>query len=218
LIVIATPAGSVCGTLDTLRGGVRPGTVVTDVASTKAAICAHARATWPAPRRFVGSHPMAGSERFGPENGDASLYDGAVCLVEEARDLDPNAYAAVVHLWESVGARVVPVAPDRHDALLACTSHLPHAAAAALAVLAADTGATSDHVGNGFRDVTRIAASRPEVWRDICLTNREALLKAVDDLEASLSAFRRALEQRDGAALEDFFQRGQHARARVLGS
>lgn len=217
LVVIATPAALVAETMDAMLPHLRPGAVVTDVASTKAAICAHADATWPAPRRFIGSHPMAGSEQFGPEHGRADLYEDSVCLVESADGLDPQAHARVTGLWGAVGARVVEVDSQEHDALLARTSHLPHIAASALALCAAQEGRDlKPFIGGGFRDTTRIAAGRAEIWRDICLTNRTAILGALADLEKALAGVRGALAAEDAAALEAFFERGRQARLNAV--
>ena len=221
LVVLCTPASLVCPMLDQLRAVCSPNTVVTDVASTKAQICEHARETWPAPLRFVGSHPMAGSERFGPQHADADLYEGCVTLVAEGADLDAQAQETVTGLWRSVGAEVVRMAPVAHDAIVARTSHLPHIAAACLAALAARASEDPKHevrplAGPGFRDVTRIASGRPEVWRDICLTNRGALLDALDQLAAQMGAIREALANEDGERLEAFFRGAGEARREVL--
>ena len=217
LVVLATPASLVIPMMDAV-GPVCPDAVVTDVASTKAAICAHADATWPAPRRFIGSHPMAGSEKFGAEHGTPDLYAGSVCLVETGDGLDPAARAAVAALWTAVGAEAVDVAPEAHDAMLACTSHLPHIVAAAVARVADRRGDVRKLVGNGYRDTTRIAEGRPEIWRDICLTNREAILAGLDELRALLeSEFTAALRAGDGAGLERFFEEGRDARQRAVG-
>ncbi len=216
LLVVATPAALVTAILDEVYGVGNPGLVVTDVASTKAAICSHASATWAAPRRFVGSHPMAGGEKFGPENGRPDLYEDTVCLVEESTDLDPEAHAIVCRLWESIGARVVSVRPEEHDPILARTSHLPHVVASAVAALAAEGGASQLFVGNGFRDLTRIADSRPEVWRDICLTNRTALLQSLAGLDARLHDLAAILEAGDAARLDAFFEQGREGRRKVI--
>lgn len=216
LVVIATPATAVIEKLDEIRDVVAPDAVVTDVASTKAAICAHAEATWPRPRRFVGSHPMAGSEKFGPEHGRPDFYVGSVCLVEHGPGLDPHAHDTVAALWRAVGAEVLEIRPDSHDAALARTSHTPHVVSAAVAQLAARQGDVRHLVGNGFRDMTRIAASRPEVWRDICLTNREALLGGLAELREDLSRFEADLARGDGEALEAFFRAGNEARRKVV--
>jgi prephenate dehydrogenase len=216
LIVIATPAGLVTQKLDEIREACSDNAFVTDVASTKAAICKHADATWSPPRRFVGSHPMAGSEKFGPEHGTANFYENSVCLVETGTGIDPDTRQTVVQLWEALGAKVLPIDPDQHDALLASTSHIPHVMSAILALLACENGARSEHIGNGFRDMTRIAASRPEVWRDICLTNRDAVLACLSQQEAYLESFRKSLIAGDATAIEDFFAAGKVAREELI--
>lgn len=216
LIVIATPAALVIEKLDEIQAVCPPQAVITDVASTKGDICAHAGAHWPVPRRFVGSHPMAGSEKFGPEHGRPDFYENSICLVERNAAVDPAAREAVVALWRSVGARVIDIEPEQHDLILAHTSHVPHVAAAALAIVAAQHGAMSEMAGQGFRDVTRIAASRPEVWRDICMTNPGAILAGIEHCQKQLAQFADALRQGDQEAVERFFQEGNEARRRVV--
>ena len=217
LIVIATPAAMVMDKLDAIRDACRPDAVVTDVASTKRAICDHAAASWPRPRRFVGRHPMAGSEKFGPAHARADFYEGAVCLVEQGDGLDSAVRSQVRALWEAVGARVVDITPAEHDDLLARTSHIPHVVASALAAAVGSRENIRAFIGKGFRDVTRIAASRPELWRDICLTNREAVTAGLDEILARLSAFRDALSAGDAGAVERHFQEGKTAREESVG-
>ncbi len=217
LVVLATPAALVIPMLDAIRPQLKPEALVTDVASTKAEICHHAQATWSSPRRFVGSHPMAGSEKFGPEHATVDFYEGSVCLVEEGEDVDVEARKQVVALWEAVGARVVSVTPEAHDAMLAMTSHIPHVYAALLAQGAAEAGEVRALIGNGFRDTTRIAAARPEIWRDICMTNRKAILTGLDALKERLTDFEAALCAGDGEAIEAFFAAGNTARKKALG-
>lgn len=217
LVVVCTGAAAVCGQLDRIRPHLAPQAVVTDVASTKAAICAHAAADWPKPLRFVGSHPMAGSEKSGPEHAVAGLYAGA-CVIVCPEASDPEAVARVRSLWESVGAVVTQLDAETHDAVVARTSHAPHIAAACLAELAGGLGDVSALVGKGFRDATRIAAGHPEIWRDICLTNGPAIAEAMAAMEQRMAAVRRMVEAGDGPALEAFFRDAAAARARVLGS
>lgn len=220
-IVCCTPAAAVPAQLDAIRAVCKPNAVVTDVASTKRVICEHAAATWPRPLRFIGSHPMAGSEKYGPQHAAPDLYEGSVVLVSPHEQQAPDAYEAVCDLWRAVGARVVDLPPDLHDALLARTSHVPHIVAAILAELGARCGGPSrgarEVVGAGFRDVTRVAAGRPELWRDICLTNRESILQALDEFGERLRAFRDQIERSAAEQLEAAFESAQAARARVLG-
>lgn len=217
LIVIAAPVAQSVDILVQAAALAGPGAVLTDVGSTKAAICARAAELWPEDRPFVGSHPMAGSEKFGPDNAVATLFEGAVCLVEESETLNPTAHEHVVALWQGVGAKVVPVEARRHDTILAYTSHLPHVVAACVAATAAQHGNVRAMVGNGFRDTTRIAASRPEVWTEICLTNRDALIAGLRAYEHRLADFRHALEDEDAAAVERFFEEGRKGREGIYG-
>ena len=216
LVVLATPAATVTKHMDIVRTVCSTTTVVTDVASTKSAICAHTKKAWSAPYRFVGSHPMAGSEKFGPENAEARLYENSVCFVERLDDHAPDAHAAVVELWQSLGAIVVPVDPQLHDTLVARTSHVPHIVASALACLANDDNSIAPFIGNGFRDTTRVAEGRPELWRDICLTNPEAIQQSLSEIIAILQETGEAISASDGARLEKIFERGRDARAKAL--
>lgn len=217
LVVVSTPVQRAVSVVGDLGAIVAPGAVATDVASTKRDICAAATAAWAAPRRFVGSHPMAGSEKHGPEHASAELFRGHVCLVEQSDAVAPDARARIVALWQGIGARVVPVDAADHDDILARTSHVPHVLAAALAQLAARKGDVHDFLGNGFRDTTRIAASRPEVWRDICLSNQNAVLHALEEYQQILEALHDALADGDADAVEQFFADGNAARARAFG-
>lgn len=216
LIVLATPAAEVMVKLDEIRGCCPRNACITDVASTKGRICAHAAALWPVSRRFVGAHPMAGSEKFGPEHGRADLYEGSICLVEDSPDIDPDAREIITALWRAVGAETVAIDAQCHDAMLARTSHIPHVLAASIATLAARQGDVRQLIGNGYRDMTRIAASRPEVWRDITMTNREAILEGLDELQHHLDSFARALREEDAGAIEAFYNEGSRARRNTV--
>lgn len=217
VIVICTPAGLVPDTLDQIRRASLSSAVVTDVASTKGAICAHADRVWPERRRFIGSHPMAGSEKFGPEHADARLYEGCVTIVEPLDGQDPEAYDIVRTLWRSVGASIVELPPEQHDMLVARTSHIPHIMAALTAAQALCARGVPSVIGNGFRDTTRVAAGRPEVWRDICLTNREAIVSGLGELEVQLAAIRSAIARGSAKEVESFFESGRDAREQVTG-
>lgn len=216
LVVISTPASVVIPMLDRVLEAAPATALIVDVASTKGSICAHARKVCRAPRRFVGCHPMAGAEVFGPQHGRADFYRGSVCLVEEDESISQEARAGARGLWEGVGARVVEVDVQQHDAILARTSHAPHVTAAALALAADAGGASASWIGNGFRDATRIAASRSEIWRDICLENRDALLEALRILGNNLAQFEALLTEADEQGIEAFFEAGAAARRKVM--
>lgn len=216
LIVLCGPAASVPEHLDLIRMVCGRSTVVTDVASTKADICAHAKVAWAEPYRFVGSHPMAGSEKFGPEHADAKLFEGSACLVEAMSDHAADAHEAVVKLWEAVGARVVQMNPEQHDAIVARTSHVPHIAAAALAQLLGEAPDSAAFIGNGFRDTTRLAEGRAELWRDICLTNAGAIDEALKTLIEQLQGVSSSVAKGDADALDAFFEAGREARIKAF--
>ena len=179
--------------------------LVTDVGSTKRSIARVAEALRVGRRevQFVGSHPMAGSERSGYGAARADLFEGATVVVTSTDASEPRAVKAVVGLWEALGARVVTLDPDAHDRAVAAISHLPHLVAWALAdaVARAEPGAR-DVAGAGFRDTTRIAASDPRVWRDILLANADALGPALAAFRTALAELESLVATGDGAALE----------------
>lgn len=217
LVVVCTPVGYVAEALTQIAGYANAKTVITDVASTKQLICEHAQTLWPENRPFVGSHPMAGSEKFGPQHADAELFDGAVTFVEEDDGISQEARDLVTNLWESVGSAVVAVSPSVHDRLVAQTSHVPHVLASVLPQLVDDHPLIGAFVGKGFLDTTRIAEGRPEIWRDICLSNKAAILQGLKGAQSELAAFVECLERDDGEALEVFFDKGATARRRARG-
>ncbi len=218
LICIAAPAGSVTSILDVVMTTTTVHAVIFDVASVKKHICNHARTHYQAPRRFVGCHPMAGGENFGPAHASPDLYADSVCLVEQDDTIDPDAKKLVSALWHAIGARVVDIDPALHDGILAATSHAPHVAAAVLALIASDSGATRDFIGNGFRDTTRIAASRPELWRDICMENRDALCYSLGEMRKQIEQVESLLKNGNTAALEQFFEAAAAGRRRIMES
>ena len=222
LVAICVAAAQVPDMMDLVRLECPARSLVTDVASTKAAICRHAALTWPRPRRFVGSHPMAGSEKSGPEHASANLYAGHTVILEPGQGLEPGAFEMLRAMWRALGTTVIEMEPELHDSLVARTSHLPHVVASCLAAVAARAEAAPDMlkavVGQGFRDTTRIAGSRPDIWRDICLTNRAAILEALAEMIGDLQAVRMALAEEDGTRVEAFFEKGRAARGRMVGS
>jgi prephenate dehydrogenase len=186
--------------------------VVTDVGSVKApvvaAVGAHAR--------FVGGHPMAGSEQEGVAGADAALFAGAVWVLTPVAATDPAAHSLVRSVVSSFGAEVVELTPERHDALVAVVSHVPHLTAATLMGMAAD-GAEEHRAllrlaAGGFRDMTRVAAGHPGIWPDICTDNRDAIVAVLGRLEASLAAVRAQVATGDRQGLLDTLERARAAR------
>jgi prephenate dehydrogenase len=193
---VCTPVSSIAGVA---RAALGAGGVVTDVGGVKAPIVAAVDHP-----RFVGGHPMAGSEQDGMDGADPGLFDGATWVLTPITDTDAAAYTLVRSIVTSLGADVLALAPDRHDELVATVSHVPHLAAATLMALAADDAGDQGPMlrlaAGGFRDMTRIAAGHPGIWPDICAENRDAIVEAFDRLLAALSAMRDlvALDDRPG--------------------
>lgn len=192
LVVIATPVHAAEGWLRRLAALGFEG-IVTDVASTKAAVVRAARAVLPPSACFIGGHPMAGSERSGVAAADPELFRGAHYVLTPADDTDAEAYRRLHQLLTSVGARVIALDPDAHDEAVAAISHVPHVAASALANLASDRARGGSDVlrlaAGGFKDMTRIAAGSPDLWTGICLDNRDAVVRGLAELGAQLEDF-----------------------------
>jgi len=215
LVVISVPVGAMRTTFAAL-GDLSERAVITDVGSTKVSVIEDARAVLGATfRRFVPAHPIAGGERPGIEHAEAGLFRQRLAITTPVEDTDPDALAAVERLWRATGARIERLEPTTHDRIFAAVSHLPHLLAFALVdqiARAPEAALKLGHAGAGFRDFTRIAASSPEMWRDICIANRDALLKELDDYRDRLAGLRDALAQGDGALLEAVFRTASNAR------
>jgi prephenate dehydrogenase len=184
---------------------------VTDVGSVKAGIVRRLESILGG--RFVGSHPMAGSEQSGFEAARANLFQGAVCIVTPTTRSLPESAKAVRDLWEGVGCRLFIMPPEDHDECIARVSHLPHAVAAALvnaiSLRVANAGTLA---GGGYRDTTRIAASPPAMWREILIENRAALAAALDDFSATFAKMKKMILSSDATALELFLERAKTLR------
>ena len=185
--------------------------VVTDVGSVKASVMA---AVEPALSRFVGSHPLCGSEKAGVTNARGDLFEGAVCAVTPTEASDAATVDTISKFWTALGSRVVNLSAADHDAIVARTSHLPHVLASALVntVLASRRVGESDFLGTGFRDTTRLASGDAGMWRDIAMGNAAAIATALEDLQAEIGRLKTALSEKDAAALEKFFTQSQAAR------
>ncbi len=220
LVVLAPPVLTIPPLVEAMAPYLRSGAVVTDVGSTKSALMQRLRPLLPSHADLVGGHPMAGSERGGVLAGRADLFERAIWVLTRAERTRPENVERLRVLVERLGARAVEMDPDLHDAAVARISHLPHVAAAALAAATPVEGLSSDLlrllVAGGFKSTTRIASSPPEMWRDICLTNREAILAALADFEGALGGFRSALEAGDPEALLTAFSAGKQARDELV--
>ncbi|SNR75295.1 prephenate dehydrogenase [Methylobacillus rhizosphaerae] len=216
VIMIATPVAQIVPILHSIAPYLGSHTVVTDAGSTKADIAAQAHLILgKASARFVPGHPIAGAEKSGPTAAQASLYQGKNVVLTPDAHTDPDAINTIRNLWLSTGAVVREMDAATHDTIFAAVSHLPHLLAFALVdELAARPNAEQffAFAASGFRDFTRIAGSSPEMWRDISLANRSALLQELDHYQHALSRLRSSLEQKDGENLLALFEKASHAR------
>lgn len=215
VVVLALPVGAMKDVFAELARMRFDGTV-TDVGSTKGNVIADARAALGGGfARFVPGHPLAGTEQSGVQASQPDLFRGRRVILTPEKETDPAALARVRALWVAAGAEVSEMPAGEHDRVLAASSHLPHLLAYALMdtiVRRDDHRAVFAAAAGGFRDVTRIAASDPAMWRDICLANRDELLAVLKSYRDDLGAFIEALERSDAAWLEQTFARAQRAR------
>jgi prephenate dehydrogenase len=200
LVIVCTPISAMRSMFEAMAPHLPKGCLVTDVASTKAEVVRLAERVLPGHVRFVGSHPMAGSEKTSVEFARADLFQNAACIVTPTRKSDAAAVAALSEFWKRVGGHVQLLTPRAHDVAMARVSHLPHAVAAALVLLAGARRGTR-YAGPGFGDATRIASGDPDLWRDVFASNRTAVLRALDALNGELKRFREILETRNDQAL-----------------
>ncbi|HGG58748.1 MAG TPA: prephenate dehydrogenase/arogenate dehydrogenase family protein [Gammaproteobacteria bacterium] len=216
MIVIAAPVGATRQVVEQFAGRLKPDAVFTDVGSVKGSVVRQVEAALGGlPANFVPGHPIAGTENSGAAAAVADLYRGRRVLLTPLAETDPEAVARVEAMWRAVGAEVEQMPVERHDRILAATSHLPHMLAFGLVDSLARQEASEEifrYAAGGFRDFTRIASSDPVMWRDICLHNRDALLLAMANYQADLDELKKAIEQGDEAALETIFSRAKKAR------
>lgn len=220
LVLLGMPVGQMPAAFAAMAPHLAAGTVVTDGGSTKSDVVAAARAgLGDKIGRFVPGHPIAGAEKSGPAAAMADLYQGRRVVLTPLPENDLADVARVRNAWEACGARVDLLTPSDHDRTFAAVSHLPHLLAYAL-VHEIQSRANAEQLlsfaASGFRDFTRIASSHPEMWRDISLANREALMAELDAYMACLLKARVLLASADSAGLEAFFSVAREARERWL--
>jgi len=216
LILIATPVAQTAALLEAIRPHLQPGTVVTDAGSTKTDVVAAARAALGDKiHQFVPGHPIAGREQNGPDAALADLYVGKKVVLTAMPENAATTVERVAKAWQQCGAVVHQLSAEEHDAVFAAVSHLPHLLAYTLVNDIASKPHAAllfQYAASGFRDFTRIAGSSPEMWRDISLANKTALLAELDSYTAQLAQLRTLLINEDGPAIEAVFGRAQKAR------
>ncbi|MEW5786686.1 MAG: prephenate dehydrogenase/arogenate dehydrogenase family protein [Pseudomonadota bacterium] len=216
LVLLAVPVGAMGPLFRELAPVLPPGCIITDAGSTKQDVIAAARAgLGERIGQFVPAHPIAGAENSGAEAARPGLYRHKPLVITPLPENAPEAVDRVTALWKACGATVCRLPPERHDQVFAAVSHLPHLVAFALMEELAgrpDADIYFRHAGSGFRDFTRIAGSHPEMWRDISMANKDALVAEMDTFIAKLGDLRDLLKAGDSAALEALFARAREAR------
>jgi prephenate dehydrogenase len=211
ICVLCTPIGAMPQLADQLAPVLPHTATVTDVGSVKTGIVSQLEAILG--KRFVGSHPMTGSEQSGISAARANLFEGAVCILTPTENSAGDKIQVLRELWECVGCRTVEMTPQEHDERIACVSHLPHAVAATLVnaihLRVPDVGCIA---GGGYRDTTRIAAGPATMWREILLENRTALLAGLKDFTEMLEKMKELIDLADPAELELFLERARAIR------
>lgn len=218
LVILATPVDTYERHLQEWASRLRPGAIVTDVGSVKGELVERSERQMPAGVHFVGAHPIAGKEKTGAAAGSEDLFTGRRCILTPTEQTDPQALEQVQSLWQAAGATVLTMDPHLHDKILGAVSHLPHVAAFALMNALVDIRSEvpsldlAGHSGGGLRDTTRIAASSPEMWRDIFLWNKDNVVACIRAYERSLGELRQLIQTEDGAGIEKLLERAKNER------
>lgn len=216
LVILCTPVAEMRGLVERLLPSIVPGSIVTDVGSVKGVLVKQFEPlVRQAGAHYIGSHPMAGAEKMGVAAARPDLFDNSICVVTPSRASEPERVERTEQFWASVGGIPMRLSPELHDELVSRSSHLPHV----LAALLADFVLSPDHpkeqgrlCASGFRDTTRIASGSPDMWRDICLANRDNLGRAVGIFIERLQEFRKVLDGRDAKAIHELLERAKERR------
>ena len=220
LVILCVPLCAMESVAASIAADLPPEAIVSDVGSSKAAVAAALGAALPN-HAIVPAHPVAGTERSGPEAGFATLFKNRWCILTPTERTDAAAVARVTSFWERLGAQVDVMDAAHHDLVLAVTSHVPHLIAYTIVGTASDLESVTQsevikYSAGGFRDFTRIAASDPTMWRDVFLTNKDAVLEVLQRFSEDLTALQRAIRWGDGDALFDLFTRTRAIRRSVI--
>ncbi|MFZ0809505.1 prephenate/arogenate dehydrogenase family protein [Bradyrhizobium sp.] len=221
LVILCIPVGACGAVAAEIAGHLKGGAIVSDVGSVKGAVVKEMAPHLPAGVHFVPAHPVAGTEHSGPDSGFAELFINRWCILTPPEGTNPRAVEKLRAFWAGIGARVEIMTPEHHDMVLAITSHLPHLIAYTIVGTADELeGVTQSEVlkfsAGGFRDFTRIAASDPIMWRDVFLTNKDAVLEMLGTFNEDLSKLTRAIRRGDGEALLEHFTRTRAIRRGIV--
>jgi len=221
LVVVSVPVGASGTVAKAIAGTLKPGAIVTDVGSTKGSVISQMQPELPNHVHFIPGHPVAGTEHSGPDAGFAELFEGRWCILTPPSGTSQEAVSHLTRFWERCGSTVEVMDPEHHDMVLAIVSHLPHIIAYNIVGTADDLETVTKsevikYSASGFRDFTRLAASDPTMWRDVCLHNRDAILEMLGRFSEDLSALQRAIRWGDGDKLFDLFTRTRAIRRSII--
>lgn len=221
LVILCAPVGANEAIAKWIAPALKKGAVLTDVGSTKASVLDQVVPHVPEGVHFIPGHPIAGTEQSGPDAGFATLFDGRWCILTPPDGTDPGALDRLTSFWQSCGSNVDVMDAKHHDLVLAIVSHLPHVIAYNIVGTADDLEAVTKsevikYSASGFRDFTRLAASDPTMWRDVCLHNKDAILEMLARFSEDLSALQRAIRWGDGDKLFDMFTRTRGIRRSII--
>lgn len=221
LVILCTPVGVVGAVAAEIQGALAQGAILTDVGSVKGSLVRDVGPLVPDGVHFIPGHPISGTEKSGPDAGFAELFDGRWCILTPVSGTDPTAVEKLTRFWEACGSKVDIMDAKHHDLVLAITSHLPHLIAYNIVGTADDLETVTKsevikYSAGGFRDSTRLAASDPTMWRDVCLNNKDAILEMFGRFSEDLAAMQRAVRWGDGDALFDLFTRTRDIRRSII--
>jgi prephenate dehydrogenase len=213
LILLASPVGQFEEIMESINGHLKTGAIVTDVGSVKAGVIKKVESMIPDTAFFVGTHPIAGNECSGAEAATDNLFYKAKCIITPTPGTDKGAFEKIVDLWKSVGTRTVIMSPEEHDLIYSAVSHLPHVIAYALVNSVSEVKENIlEYSGGGLKDMTRIALSPSELWRDICCYNKDNILSSLDKFSLTVAKLKQHIIDSDWASLEKEFQKAKEAR------
>ncbi len=221
LVIVSVPVGSSGEVAKAIGPALKPGSILTDVGSTKASVIAQMTPEVPDGVHFIPGHPIAGTERSGPDAGFASLFENRWCILTPPPGTDEGAVERLAEFWRRCGSNIDVMDPNHHDMVLAIVSHLPHIIAYNIVGTADDLETVTKsevikYSASGFRDFTRLAASDPTMWRDVCLHNRDAILEMLARFSEDLASLQRAVRWGDGDKLFDLFTRTRAIRRSII--
>jgi prephenate dehydrogenase len=215
LILLSTPVGVFKDIAEKIKKDIKRSAFITDVGSVKGSLVYELESLMSDTAYYIGSHPIAGSDKSGIDDARADLFKSALCIVTPTENSDKGALNKIIHLWEQLGAKVKLMNPYRHDEIYAAVSHLPHIIAYILVNTIGDIDSEYiEYAGQGFKDTTRIALSSPELWRDIVIYNRDNLLKLLEVFGKNIDEIKSLLEEASSEKIKELFTKAQELRRR----